>query len=702
MTLCPSATVSTKILPGHLARKAIVYIRQSSAKQVRDHWGSQVNQRALVERANQLGWPPDRIEVLDGDLGQSAATPQTRATFQALVAAVALGHVGIVLGWEVSRLARNNADWYHLLDLATLMDTLIADADGVYDPRLHNDRLLLGLKGTLSEAELYLLHQRLNAGRLSKVRQGQYVQHLPTGLIRLPDKRVQKDPDVQIRHSIELVFAKFTELKSCQQVLRYFKQQGLLLPRRQHCGVHRGEVLWRQPAAAIVYEVLKNPAYAGAFVHGRRPTKLPRQGTGPSTRGTLRQPLADWNCIIQDAYPAYITWDQFLANQAQLYDNYQHAQNGAATRRGAAREGTALLQGIATCGQCGRVMRVVYKPRRRYICDSLTRAFAESSCAHLDGASVEAFVVTAFFEALQPAQLDALEAVLATRDRERQRLQQWHQQQIQRATYEAQLAQRRYAAVDPANRLVAAELERQWEASLLVLQQAQEAADRFTQQPLAPALSPELRARLQHIGQNLPSLWASEHLTNAHRKQLLRSLIARVILTRTAPDRVQVKIVWVSGHFSEGTVIPPILRQAEVSGYPQLVARVQSLWQQGQTDSQIAQTLTAEGFRSARSPRLSPATVLKIRRQHHWLSRYHAHRLASKVEGMWTVHGLAAELGVDRNWFYYRIARGKLSAPDVIQCHPYGTYLIRDDPVLLEQLHREAQQTRHSHVNSPS
>jgi DNA invertase Pin-like site-specific DNA recombinase len=684
----------------HLERKAVVYIRQSSPKQVRENLGSQFNQRALFDRARALGWHPERIEVLDGDLGQSAATTLGRDDFKALAAEIALGHVGIVLGWEVSRLARNNADWYQLLDLAALFGTLIADAEGVYDPQLYNDRLLLGLKGTMSEAELHMLRQRLNAGRLSKVRRGEYVQSLPTGLVRLSDKRVQKDPDGQVRQAIELVFTKFAELGSCQKVLRYFKQHHLLLPRRQTSGFHRGEVLWKKPSSAAIYEILQSPAYAGAFVYGRRPTDPTKRRAGHLASGVVRKPMAEWACIIREAYPAYITWEQFLANQARLRDNNQRYYNRWGLGRGAPREGAALLQGLAACGQCGRVMRVAYKPGVRYACYGLSKDFAEPACAHLDGPSIEAFVVKAFFEAIQPAQLDALAEVLADRQREHNRLTQWHRQQVQRATYEANLAHRRYAAVDPDNRLVAAELERQWEAALLALREAQEAAERFAQHPPELPLSPEVREQLRHISQTLPALWASDRLTNEHRKALLRSLIARVILKRLAPDRVQVRIVWVSGHFSEGVVIPPIHRQADVSGYEEMVARIQALWQQGYTDAQIAQTLTAEGFRSARSSEVSTATVLKIRNHQHWVSRYHEHRLAKRIDGMWTIHGLAGELGVKRDWFYNRIRSGFLTAPEVIRKPPYGNYLIRDEATLIERLRHEAQRTRRFGINS--
>jgi DNA invertase Pin-like site-specific DNA recombinase len=689
-----------KISPTHLERQAIVYVRQSSPKQVRENQESQANQRALVERAQTLGWHRERIVVLDADLGQSAAQVAGRDDFKALAAEVALGHVGILFGWEVSRLARNNADWYQLLDLAALFDTLIADVDGVYDPRLYNDRLLLGLKGTMSEAELHMLHQRMDAGRLSKVKRGGYVQHLPTGLVRLPDNSVVKDPDPQVCQTIALVLAKFEELGSCQKVLRFFKHNSLPLPRHQTSGFHKGELLWKKPSASAIYEMLCNPAYAGAFVYGRRPKDPTRQVPGRHATGVVRKPLAEWQAIQPGVYPAYITWEQFLANQARLHDNAARHVDRLHPGHGAPREGAALLQGLAVCGECGHVMRVVYKPGGRYVCYGLSKEFAEPMCASLDGPSAEALVVHAFLAAIQPAQLDALEAVLAQQHQERAQLERHWDQQVQRATYEAHLAQRRYEGVDPDNRLVAAALECHWEEKLLALRQTQEAADRFQHEPTTPTLDPELRQQLTHIAQVLPDLWQRGQLTYEQQKRLLRSLITRVILKRTAPDRVEVKIVWVSGHFSVDTLTPPILRLADVSRYEELVARIQALWQAGQTDADIATIVTQEGFHAARSAEVSAATVLKIRLKQGWMSNYHRHRLANKIDGYWTVHGLSQTLGVDRDWLYRRIANDTLREPDVIRQAPYGTYLIRDDPALLERLRQQVQTLRPTRANS--
>jgi DNA invertase Pin-like site-specific DNA recombinase len=682
-----------RITPVHLERLAIVYVRQSSPKQVRTNTESQINQRALVERAVSLGWHRERIRVLDADLGQSGSTAEGRDDFKELAAEVALGQVGIVLGWEVSRLARNNSDWYHLLDLSALFGTLIADVEGTYDPRLYNDRLLLGLKGTMSEAELHMMRQRLDAGRMSKVFRGEYVHHLPTGLIRMDDKRVVKDPDDQVRHTIELVFAKFEKLGSCQKALRFFKRHDILLPRRQTSGFHKGELLWRKPSAAAILEIIGNPAYAGAFVYGRRPTDPTRRVPGRHSTGHVRKPMSEWVCCRQDAYPAYISWEQYLDNQTRMRDNSFRHQLRCYPGHTAPRQGAALLQGLANCGECGLRMNAIYKPGVRYVCNGLRMQFDEPGCASLDGPSIEEFVIQAFFAAIQPAQLNALDEMLAQRQQERTQIERQLSEQLQRATYEAHLARRRYEAVDPDNRLVAAELERRWEEQLVSVRQAEEAVERFRQGPVTPSLAPALRHQLEHIAEALPELWDSGQLTNEHKKLLLRSLISRVVLKRTAPDRVEVKIVWVSGHFSVGYLTPPIHRQADVSRYDDMVSRIHDLWEGGHTDSDMADLLTGEGFHSARSHVVSEATVLKVRNQHRWFSSYHRHRLSIRVDGYWTIHGLSRELEVDRNWFYRCIYHGVLKEPDVIRKPPYGNYLICDDENLIQRLRDEAERS---------
>jgi DNA invertase Pin-like site-specific DNA recombinase len=675
-------STAEKITSQQQERRAYVYVRQSTQAQVRHHRTSQENQYALVERAQALGWPRERIFVIDGDLGQSGQD-SSRKGFQELVSAVSLGQVGLILAYEASRLARNNADWYRLLDLAALVGALLADTDGVYDPRNYNDRLLLGLRGILSEAELHLLHLRMQAGRRRQIEQGTYRQVLPTGLVRLADGRVVKDPDQQIQHTIALVFERFAALRSCQKVLRSFRDEGLLLPRRQTAGRYAGELWWKRPSAPAIYAIVRNPAYAGAFVHGRTTLHLERP---PGTPGRyVRQPMAEWTAMHQNVYPAYISWEHFMVNQEQLADNASAFDRRA---RAAPREGLALLAGLAVCGRCGHQMRVGYKARHRYLCHALSEEYRASQCLSLEGEGIDAAVVAAFFAALAPAELDLLEDVLAAQQAALDQRAQQYADQMKRAEYEARLAERQYRAVDPDNRLVAAELERRWELALRALVEAREAQERFAQTPPAPRLDPALHDQLRDLGPQLPVLWDSGRLTPAHKKALLRSLIRRIILSRPTPETIQVKVVWVSGAYSVLSVPTTVHRGASLPNYDQLVARIVELSAQGYQDAVIAQRLTEEGFRSARRLGVVPKTVEKIRRAQGQKALTGVFTTSDQIEGCWTVGGLARHLGVSSEWVRNRIARGRVLA----QHHPLtGRYLIADDPAVLEPLKREVE-----------
>lgn len=667
-----------KITPRHRERGAIVYVRQSTPKQLHQNRESQHNQYRLVQRALDLGWVPEQVRVIDTDLGSSGQDGE-RVGFRDLVAAVSLGRIGLILAYEASRLARSNADWYALLDLAAVVGALIGDADGIYDPRTYNDRLLLGLRGMLSEAELHWLRLRLDAGRMRQVERGEHRQHLPTGLTRLPDGRAVKDPDQQVPGMIALVFARFAVLGSCSKVLRSLRDEGLLLPRHQTSGLHAGQLVWKKPTDAALYDLLCNPAYAGAFVYGRRRAH-PDRRPGQRTR-KVDVPLDDWPVVHHDAYPAYITWETYVANRARLSDNASRFERRA---RGAARQGEALLTGLVVCGRCGRQMRVAYKPQTRYFCSALGQAYGEPSCLHLDGASIEHAVVDAFFQALQPAELDLLDEILAERRADRDRIAQQHADRVTRAAYEVRLARRQYDAVDPDNRLVAAELERRWGLALRAEVEAREAAARFDAEPAEPDLDPTLRAQLRDVGRSLPMLWGSGRLTAVHKKELLRALIRRIILARPRPDTVEIKVVWVSGAFSILTVHPRIHRAIDVGDYERMVQRVLALAAEGYQDPGIARTLTAEGFRSARDPDGVPvrpvATVRRARGQPSLTDQF---RHQEKLNGKWTVWGLARALDVDRDWLYRRINQGTLQS----ERHPVtGYHLIPDEPDLLDRL----------------
>jgi DNA invertase Pin-like site-specific DNA recombinase len=670
-----------KICAHHRDRTAYVYVRQSTTHQVQHNRESQQNQYALVQRALALGWIPERVQVIDADLGQFGQDG-SRSGFRELVADVSLGRVGIVFAYEASRLARNNTDWYALLDLATVVGTLIADADGIYDPRNYNDRMLLGLRGIFSEAELPLLHLRLAAGRMRQVERGTYRHNLPTGLVRLADGRVAKDPDQQVQRTIALVFERFLQLGTCQKVLRSFRDDGLLLPRRQTSGLHAGQLLWKKPSEAALDAIIGNPADAGAFVYGRRG---PHPSARPGHRSrVLRRSPEEWTAVHQGASPQFISWEQFVANQERLGDN---ASRYAARARGAPREGRALLPGLAVCGHCGHPMRVVDKARYRYVCNALNEADREGQCLSLEGAAIDAAVVEAFFAAIAPAELDLLEEVLAAQHADRQRLAQQYADRVKRAEYEARLAQRQYDAIDPDNRLVAAELERRWELALRGLAEAREAAERFAQSPPPPGLDPTLRAQLSDLGRQLPDLWESERLTLAQKKELLRSLIRRAILDRPTPDTIAVKVVWVSGAVSVLAVQPTLLRGRDLGDYADLVARILELGTAGYHDREIAQRLSAEGFRSARRPDVPRMLVEKVRAEHGQVSLTEQFRRQDKIDGCWTTGGLCRSLNVHYEWLRRRIQDGTVPAIR----HPMtGKYLIADDPTLIERLKIDA------------
>jgi DNA invertase Pin-like site-specific DNA recombinase len=659
-----------KITPRHRERHAYVYVRQSSPKQVQHNRESQRTQYALVERAAALGWPSARVHVIDADLGQSGQDGQRRG-FQELVAEVSLGRVGLILAYEASRLARSNADWYALLDLAAVVGALIADAEGVYDPRSYNDRLLLGLRGMLSEAELHLLQMRMAAGRQRQIERGAYRQRLPTGLVRLPDGRAVKDPDLQVQRSIGLVFALFAELGSCQKVLRRLRDDGVRLPRRQTGGPDAGELIWKSPSEGAIYSILHNPAYAGAFAYGRRgahPDRLP----GRPLR-QRRRAMTDWTALHRGAYPAYIAWEEYVANQERLADN---AARYVLRTRGASRGGDALLTGLVVCGRCGRQMHVEYKERHRYVCSALAKEYGAALCLHLDGPSIDAAVVGAFFEALRPAELDLLDEVLAAARADHERTAQHYADQVTRAEYEARLAQKQYHAVDPENRLVAAELERRWEVALRALAEAREAAERFAATEHTPALALELRTQLADLGAHLPALWESGRLTLVHKKDLLRSLIRRVILIRPRRDAVEATLVWVSGAVTTLTIRPPVPHTADLSDYDRLVARVVALVREGHHDPEIARRLTAEGFRSAHTTAVPTSLVMRLRRQLGETSTTTRFRSQDKVDGQWTVWGLSRALGIDRDWLYARIRTGTVPA----RRHPVIGHNLLFDP----------------------
>jgi DNA invertase Pin-like site-specific DNA recombinase len=673
----------SKISASHLERDAFVYVRQSTPRQVQRNTEGRRNQEALAERATALGWSPMRVRVIDSDLGLSGKSAEGREGFRELSGEVSLGNAGIVLCYEASRLARNNADWYALLDLCTLRGTLIADSQGVYDPRTYDDRLLLGLRGMMSEAELHLLRMRLDAGKARQIEEGTYRQGLPTGLVRLEDGRVVKHPDLHVRKAIDLVFERFASLGTMSKVLKSLLADGVSLPRFRYVGERHGELLWCRPTRSNIHEFLSNPAYAGAFVYGRRATV---HGGGEDSPNRTTRPMDQWTAIHHGVYPAYISWEQFVANRERLRQNgYRLAES----MRGAPRSGPALLAGLAVCGHCGRGMSVVYggsKGKGGYICNALPSNHGAKSCLYAPRVNTDKAVVEAFFAAMRPAELDLLEEALQSQSAERERLLEHHRDNVKAARYEARLAERRYRAADPENRLVAGELERSWEMALRALAEAEEASESFERERPPVELDPALRAQLSDLGKRLPEMWDSGRLSAEHKKELLRSLIRRTVLSRPRSDSTEIRIVWISGAVSTLSVGQPLRRARDISGYEEMVERILALTAEGLTDAKIARALTEEGFRAARGKEGIPKNFVRdVRRERGVSSLYETQKGVEKLEGKWTVLGLSRELGVDDGRIYRLIHNGALAT----ERHPKsGRFLVADDPELLAELRR--------------
>ena len=691
---------SQKIQPLHRQRLACIYVRQSSLKQVRENTESQVNQYRLEEHAKALGWPAEQIRVIDSDQGFSGSSSHGRVGFQEILSLVSMSQVGIIFGYEVSRIARNNADWYPLLQLADVFGVLIADNDAIYDPKDFNDRMVLGLKGTMSELELHLIRQRLDSGRMNKIMRAEYRQPLPTGLVRERDNVVYKDPDQQVQSTIQLILDKFAELGSCAKVLRYCLDNQILFPRRQMGGALHGDTLWKEPSYTVINSTLKNPAYAGAFAHGRTqvdPAKRMAFGTPSSGRKTCS--MDEWIHLQQDVYPPYISWAQFLANQERLHQNAVTFDKARAAAQGAAREGQALLQGLVRCGCCGQRMHIRYRSTITYACSQLYDGYGRKSCLFVTAPKIDAIVVQAFFDAIQPAQLDALAVLLEQQRQDHDRLDHQWRQRLQRAEYEAQRAERQYHLADPANRLVVANLEKRWEETLVAHQEAQRAYKLFQQQQTAPGISPHLQRQFQHISETLPDLWPQ--LPHPDQKELLRALMAQVILTPKDLTTIEVKIVWVSGHYSLFHADRPFQRWEEVPHYPEMLQRIRQLWAHGTSDSDIAHILNNEHFPAMDGASLSRVAVRNLRLKQGWSVRPAAAKSPPTVDGKFTSRGLAIECHADNGWIRARILDGTIPI-EVVSRHPHQRcYLIDASEQLIEQLRTKAATRRRYKKRQP-
>lgn len=672
---------SLKVQQAHLERRAVVYLRQSSPKQVLQNQESAVNQRALKERLLELGWKKNQITVIDEDQGRSGKQAAGREGFQRLVADVGLRRVGIIMGYEVSRLSRNCADWHRLLELCALFDTLIADADGIYHPRDFNDRLLLGLKGTMSEAELHSLRLRLDAGRLSKAKRGELSQQLATGYVRDADGTVRLDPDQAVQDRLRLIFAKSQELGSASKVIRYLVRNNLKVPRRQTSGPHVGEILWKAPCLCAVRSILKNPAYAGAFAYGRRVGDPGRQVAGRPATGRLRQPRERWLALVKDVYPAYISWAEYEQIQEKIAENWQKMRERMSRRQGT-RQGAPLLVGLVRCGHCGHAMRVGYKGQGvQYICSAAQSKHARPSCQFLSGRVIDEAVVQEFFRVLQPAEIDALEGV-RSRQAEHQREALRHlEQEVARLEYAARRAERQYNCVDPENRLIAATLETRWEAALADWEQARSRLNEArSQAPAAANIPPELRAAFADVGKRLPEVW--EQLSIEARRKLVRTLIKGVNLRRDANGMVQVRIVWQGDLVSEKAVRVPMNSFRFSQREQEIVARIRTLIERCGSDAAIAEQLNREGYWPCRGGAFTWRIVLRLRCRYRLPLHLAQVRQGDLPEG-YTLREMAEQLGVDTSWFYHRIGKGHIQ----IEKDPhYGCYLFPRSRATVQKL----------------
>lgn len=627
-----------KVTTAHLARDAYLYVRQSSLRQVMHNTESTKRQYALRERAVALGWPIERIHTIDSDLGRSGAKAADRDGFQHLVSQVAMGQVGVVLGLEVSRLARNNADWHRLIELAALSGTLILDEDGIYDPAHFNDRLLLGLKGTMSEAELHMLKARLQGGiRNNKARRGELPLPLPIGLVYRPDGEIALDPDQQVTQSLTGLFETFREVGSAMAVVKRFQSEGLNFPRRVRRGIGKGDLLWGTLDHSRVLQILHNPRYAGAFVYGR--THSGRTAELQPTQ--VKVPRKDWQVLIPNAHVGYITWEEFERNQVMLHRNAGGFANSG--RGSVPREGAALLQGRVICGHCGARMRVRYQRVNNtlapyYQCTEASVRQAGKLCQSIRGSHIDEAIGALLLQTVAPAALNVALAVqeeIADRIRRADAL---RATQLEQARYEAELARRRYLKVDPDNRLVADTLEADWNERLrrlATLQQEQERQREADQHLLAD----DTRARIMALAKDFPRVWQDHRTVPIARKRMVALLVEDVTLIKGEEIAVHVRF---RGGKTHSFTLPRPLPMSRIRKTPDAVVQILDRLLETCTDREAAVRLNKLGQRNWRGQEFTEKKVSLVRRTYGLTSRYERLR----ARGLLSAEELAEQLNV--------------------------------------------------------
>lgn len=612
-----SADRASKVGERHLSRLAFLYVRQSTLRQVLHNSESGKRQYALRQRAVALGWRSDRIVTIDCDQGHSGASASDREGFQRLVAEVGMGRAGIVLGLEVSRLARNNADWHRLLEICGLSGTLICDEDGLYDPADFNDRLLLGLKGTMSEAELHFLRARLRGGQLAKAHRGDLKMLLPVGLVYDPADKVVLDPDTSVRDALSHLFALFARTGSARAVVQTFAHEGLRFPSRIRSGAYKGELAWAPLRHWRVLRTLHNPRYAGAFAYGRSgPTTTPNGRVGYQML-----PRDQWQTLILDAHPGYLSWEQYQANQDTLAANAQ--AHGGERAAGPAREGPALLQGLAVCGRCGKRMSVRYHQRRGvsvpdYQCLRDAIQTGGKRCQAVPGAGIDEAVGQLLIDTLTPLALDVALSVQGELEAQAAHADTLRRNNVERARHRSDLARRRYLTVDPDNRLVADSLEADWNDALRALQTAEDDYQRASD-AAKEVLTEQHKHQIRQLASDLPALWANPATPQRERKRIIRLLIEDVTLTKR--EEIDLHVRFRGGQTTSLTIpIPPTAWKARQTD-PQALTRLNQLLDD-HTDAEAAQHLNQEGYRSGEGQPFTSRILKQLRHDHTLPSHY--------------------------------------------------------------------------------
>ena len=674
----------SKIMPEHLARSAFVYVRQSTAYQVANNLESQRRQYGLVERARQLGWAD--VQVVDDDLGKSGGGT-TRPGFEKLLAAICEGRVGAVVSLEASRLARNGRDWHTLLEFCGLVGTLIVDEDAVFDPRSPNDRLLLGMKGTMSEMELSVFRQRSMEAMRQKARRGELHLTVAVGYVKTEDGGIEKDPDRRVQDGISLVFRKFAELQSVRQVLLWFRQENVLVPAIVQ-GRGKRPIEWKAPVYHTLHHILTNPVYAGSYAYGRRGTRVSIEGGRKRVmRDNLRRNWRDWEVLIHDHHVGYVTWPEFERNQHLIADN---ANGKSYMGRGSIRRGEALLPGLLRCARCGRRLHVQYTGKggntQRYVCRGAFSAKAVDNCIGFGGMRIDRTVAQEVLDRLQPLGIEAALAAMQSYNERQSDKRQQIENAIQQAQYEAARARRQYDAVDPDNRLVAGELERRWNEKLVQLRDLEMQLDNLSQTEQTPALSADDRAKLMTLGKDLARAWNSPGVSVETRKKIIRLLIKEIIID-VVGETLALVIHWQGGDHTEMKVKKNKVGQTRWTTDAGVVDLVRVLARQ-LPDNTIAAILNRSGKTTAHGASWTRTHVRGLRNTH-GIPVYSEGERAER--GELTLDEAAETLKVSRATAYRMVTNGVIPAQQLCAGAPW---IIRLVDLQLDAVLRDAESRR--------